>query len=91
MDFDDVSFECACGCKHNVREWIKRSLDEGLGLLDDRYTIDRFLSVGTPSARFVGVMCCECGRDYTVEAYNGAMSVILDGEIVYGTVYRRNA
>lgn len=90
MDFDDVSFECACGCKHNVREWIKKSLDEGLGLLDDRYTIDRFLSVGTAGVRFVGIHC-DCGRDYAVEAYNGALSVILDDEIVYGKVYRRNA
>ncbi len=90
MDFEDVMFKCPkCGSKHNVRDWLKRSLDDGMALLDDTYSIDTFLRVGTAGVRFVGLPC-ECGRDYAIEAYNGAMSVIHDDEIVYGVVYHHD-
>lgn len=90
MDFEDIVFRCPqCGSEHNVQDWLKRSLEDGMALLDDEYSIEAYTTLGTSAVRFVGLPC-GCGRDYTLESYNGAVSVILDGEAVYGAVYRHD-
>lgn len=90
MDFEDIVFTCPhCGSKHNVRDWLKSSLDDGMALLDDAYCIEVYTTLGTSGVRFIGLPC-ECGRDYALESYNGAVSILLDDEVVYGTIYRHD-
>lgn len=87
MDFEDIVFKCPkCGSEHNVQSWLKKSLEDGMALLDDKYSIDTFPRVGTAGVRFIGLPC-ECGRDYTIGAYNGTMSVIYEDEIVHMFAY----
>ena len=90
MNFEDITFECPkCGSKHNVLDWLKRSLNDGMALLDDTYSVDTFLRVGTAGVRFVRLPC-ECGRDYAIVAYNNAMSILYEDVIVHGFAYHHD-
>ena len=87
MDFEDIVFKCPkCGSEHNVQSWLKKSLEDGMALLDDTYSIDSFLRVGIAGVRFIGLLC-ECGRDYAIVAYNNGMSVVYEDKIVHGFAY----